>query len=95
LKIYEAMAMQKPVISTSVGAEGLPICDEKDLLIADRPEEFAQAVIRVLTEPALAQRLGERARALVCEKFGWEQAAHSFANICERVVGQRSRRRVA
>jgi len=52
-------------------------------------------VIRLLSEPALAKSLGERARAVVCEKFGWERAARSFAEICERAAGQRARRLVA
>lgn len=95
LKIYEAMAMGKPVVSTSVGAEGLPVRDGEELMIADQPEEFAQTVIRLLCEPALAKSLGESARAVVCEKFGWERAARSFAEICERAAGQRARRLVA
>jgi glycosyltransferase involved in cell wall biosynthesis len=89
------MAMRKPVISTSVGSEGLPVSDGEHLLIADKPEEFARAVIRVLTDSNLSQRLGERARLLVREQFGWDRAARSFAEICERVAGQGTRRRVA
>jgi glycosyltransferase involved in cell wall biosynthesis len=95
LKIYEAMAMGKPVISTTVGAEGLPVRDGEELLIADEPAEFAHAVIRVLRNTHLANRLAERARAVVCDKFGWERAASSFAEICELVAGRRSRRLVA
>jgi sugar transferase (PEP-CTERM/EpsH1 system associated) len=90
LKIYEAMAMGKPVISTSVGAEGLPVRDEAELLLADEPQEFARAVLRVLGDGALARRLGENARAVVCEKFGWDRAARSFTEICDRVAGQRA-----
>lgn len=95
LKIYEAMAMGKPVISTSVGAEGLPVRDGQDLLIADTPAEFARAVIRVLTDTQLADSLGERARAVVCESFGWEHAALQFAQVCERVAEQRMQLRAA
>jgi glycosyltransferase involved in cell wall biosynthesis len=94
LKIYEAMAMGKPVISTSVGAEGLPVRDGEELLIADDPQEFAKAVVRVLRDPSLAKGLGERARAIVCEKFEWEHAANAFARICEGVV-QRAGQRAA
>jgi len=95
LKIYEAMAMAKPVVSTSVGAEGLPVRDNEDLLIADGPDEFARAVVRVLTDSALAKRLSRRARALVCERFGWEHAAARFAEVCELAAGQKSRLRAA
>ncbi|HXG93210.1 MAG TPA: glycosyltransferase family 4 protein [Blastocatellia bacterium] len=95
LKIYEAMAMRKPVISTSVGAEGLPVRDGEELLIADEPDEFARAVIRVLSDAHLAKRLGEQARAAVCERFGWERAASAFAEVCETVAARRARRHAA
>ena len=50
LKIYEAMAMEKPIISTSIGAEGLPLKDGEHLLLADDAENFARSIVRVLTE---------------------------------------------
>jgi len=95
LKIYEAMAMGKPVISTTVGAEGLPIEDGKDLLIADEPEDFVRAVTRLLSDAGLAKRIGKQARTTVCAKFGWEHAADAFMNVCEAIVEKRSRRRAA
>jgi len=95
LKIYEAMAMGKPVVSTSVGAEGLPVRDGHELLIADRPDEFALAVIRLLNDALFANQLGERARKLVCEHFGWDHAANSFAAICEKLAGRGAQQRVA
>src|SRR5262249_31764722 len=49
LKIYEAMAMGLPLISTTIGAEGLPVRDGAELLLADAPEAFAAAVVRILT----------------------------------------------
>lgn len=84
LKIYEAMAMAKPVISTTIGAEGLAVRDGEDLLIADAPQAFAKAVIAVLEEKAFAERLGQMARKVVCEQFGWNRAAQIFAQVCER-----------
>jgi sugar transferase (PEP-CTERM/EpsH1 system associated) len=85
LKIYEAMAMAKPVISTTIGAEGLAVRNGEDLLLADAPQAFAQAVVAVLQEKAFAQKLGRAAREVVCEQFGWPRAAATFAEICERV----------
>ncbi len=85
LKIYEAMAMAKPVISTTIGAEGLAIRNGEDLLIADAPQAFAQAVVAVLQEKAFAERLGQTAREVVCEQFGWNRVAAAFAQVCERV----------
>ena len=84
LKIYEAMAMEKPVISTTVGAEGLPVRDGAELLLADGAEEFAGRVIEVLQNESLAQALGQRAAALVRKEFGWGKVATRFAEICAR-----------
>ncbi|MCA1850383.1 MAG: glycosyltransferase family 4 protein, partial [Acidobacteria bacterium] len=86
LKIYEAMAMEKPVISTTVGAEGLPVRDGAELLVADVPEAFADAVVRVVTNEPFARELGASAAAVVRERFGWDKVAASFAEICQRAV---------
>ena len=89
LKIYEAMAMGKPVISTAIGAEGLPVRDGREILIADDPKTFAQAVVRALTDKALAARMGQMARDVVCERFGWDHAATAFSEVCERAQKRR------
>jgi sugar transferase (PEP-CTERM/EpsH1 system associated) len=86
LKLYEAMAMAKPVISTSIGAEGLPVRAGEDLLIADGPDRFAQAVISVLTDESLAKKIGRQSCAAVREQFGWNRAASTFARVCEAMV---------
>ena len=82
LKIYEAMAMEKPVISTTIGAEGLPVHDGAELLIADDPETFANAVVKVLTGSAFATQLGNSAAQLVRQNFGWPGVAANFADLC-------------
>jgi glycosyltransferase involved in cell wall biosynthesis len=86
LKIYEAMAMEQPIVSTTIGAEGLPVRDGAHLLLADTPQEFAAAVVRVLTDKHLAGALGAGAARLVREEFGWERVAASFAEICLEAV---------
>jgi glycosyltransferase involved in cell wall biosynthesis len=86
LKIYEAMAMEKPVVSTTIGAEGLPLNDGADLLLADTPRAFADAVVRVLTDERLARALGAHAAATVREQFGWEKVAGVFAELCGRAA---------
>jgi glycosyltransferase involved in cell wall biosynthesis len=86
LKIYEAMAMGKPVISTTVGAEGLPIKNNTEILLADTPTSFAEAILRVLKGERLAKELGTNARQLVSENFGWEKVSASFARICEHTI---------
>jgi polysaccharide biosynthesis protein PslH len=90
LKIYEALAMEKPVVSTTVGAEGLPLRDGEDLLIADTPRAFADAVARVLTDAGLARSLGVRAGEKVRAQFGWERVAAVFAEHCARAAAASS-----
>jgi glycosyltransferase involved in cell wall biosynthesis len=88
LKIFEAMAMEKAVVSTTVGAEGLPLSDGVELLLADEPAAFADAVVRVLTDSSYATELGQRAASIVRKNFGWRQVTESFVSICAK--GKRS-----
>ena len=90
LKIYEAMAMEKPIVSTSVGAEGLPVIDGQEILLADTPEAFAGAVVKLLREPSRAAEIGARAAAKVRAEFGWDAVAESFAAICERAISMKT-----
>jgi sugar transferase (PEP-CTERM/EpsH1 system associated) len=78
IKIFEAMAMGKAVVSTTIGAEGLPIHHEKDLILADEPGEFARRVISLMRNPAERDSLGRAARLLVEEKYGWAAAANTL-----------------
>lgn len=88
LKIYEAMAMEKPIVSTSVGAEGLPVRDGIELLLADTPDSFAKAVIRVLKDGELAGQIGKQAARMVRESYGWNGVAAKFADICQQADSQ-------
>lgn len=75
LKIFEAMAAGKAVISTTIGAEGLPTESGRHLLIADSAEDFAAAILRVIREPDLRRRIEREARALVTTHYDWSVAA--------------------
>jgi glycosyltransferase involved in cell wall biosynthesis len=86
LKIYEAMAMEKPVISTTIGAEGLPVRDGAQLLIADDAGTFAEAVMKVLSDAEFATRLGNNAAQLVRQNFGWPGVAATFADLCRAAI---------
>jgi glycosyltransferase involved in cell wall biosynthesis len=90
LKIFEAMAMGMPIISTRVGAEGLPVRDGTDIVLADAPEEFARAAIQLLTQEGRARALGQEASRLVRTRLGWDRATAEFAAICERVTTTRA-----
>ena len=86
LKIFEAMAMEKPIVSTTIGAEGLPVTDGRELRIADTPETFAASVVELLTNAEAARKLGQEAARVVREKFGWDGVAKRFAEICLQSV---------
>lgn len=95
LKIFEAMAMEKPIVSTSIGAEGLPISDGEEILLADTPESFAEAVVRLLGQESFARELGTRAAEKVRAEFGWDIVADSFAAICERAIALKALPKIA
>ncbi len=86
LKILESMALRTPVVATSKGAEGLDVQDGEHLLIADTPQTFADAVIRLLKDPALRRRLTDNAYQLVREKYDWAVIMPRFLDLVERVA---------
>ncbi len=81
LKILEAMAMAKAVVATSLGAEGLAVNAGKELLVADKPADLAQAVLMALQDPQLRARLGERARERVAADYRWENLVPRMASL--------------
>lgn len=83
LKIYEAMAAGVPVVSTTVGAEGLAVRDGEDILLADRPEDFAARCVEIIENETRRQALAAQAAAMVAANFSWEQVARRFAAILE------------
>jgi polysaccharide biosynthesis protein PslH len=86
LKILESMSLGTPVVSTSKGAEGLDVKHEQHLLIADDPQEFAGAVIRLLSDLELRTRLAENGLKLVAEKYNWATNIVKFLNLVERTA---------
>ena len=75
LKIFEAMSAGRAVVSTTIGAEGLPVEHGRHLLLADTPQEFAAAILTLLRDPARRDTLAHNARTLVTERFDWGAAA--------------------
>lgn len=84
IKAFEALAMGRPVVSTTIGVEGLDIADGGHFLAADTAADFAGAVLRLLDDADLRARLARDARALVEEKFSWARVARQFETICAR-----------
>ena len=81
LKIFEAMAMGKAVVSTSIGAEGLPVRHGENILLADTAESFARDVMQLLRDPAMQDRLGCAARRLVEEHYSWSSVATELESV--------------
>jgi glycosyltransferase involved in cell wall biosynthesis len=86
LKIFEAMAMGKAVVSTTVGAEGLPVTPDSDIVIADEPSRFADAVVRLVRDVPARRRIEERARTLVVNGYDWSAVAEDFEHALERTA---------
>ena len=81
LKILESIALGTPVIATGKGAEGLDLEPERHILIADAPETFAAAVVRLLRRPEERQRLAEAAMRQLRAKYDWEVVKYRFLNL--------------
>ncbi len=86
LKILEAMAMGTPVIATSKGIEGIDARHEQHLLIADTPEEYAAATVRLLKDARLRRRLSENAFELVCQRYSWKVIMPRFLKLVQKVA---------
>lgn len=81
VKILNAFAMGLPVISTTLGAEGLDVRDGEHLLIADSAEDFAQAITKVLDNPDLAAKLSQNGRKLVCDRYSWDVVGNQLLDV--------------
>jgi polysaccharide biosynthesis protein PslH len=86
LKIFEAMACGKAVVSTSIGAEGLPVTNGSDLILADNAESFADAVIHVLSDSHDRRRY-EQAAAQLAAQYDWSKVAKQFGAVLQTVSG--------
>jgi polysaccharide biosynthesis protein PslH len=75
LKIFEAMGMARAVVSTTVGAEGLPVTDGRDIVIADTSRDFADGVVTLIRDPARRVQLEQAARDLVVTRYDWSAVA--------------------
>jgi glycosyltransferase involved in cell wall biosynthesis len=92
LKIVEGMAMGKAIVSTALGAEGIDIVNGKDILIADDPTEFADAVLRLLDDPGLAAAIGAEARRVAVQRYAWTAAARRLEDLYQDLLAERDER---
>ena len=86
LKILEAMALRTPVIATSKGAEGLDVEHGKHLLLADTPQEYADAVVMLLRNPDLYKKIADNGYQLIAEKYDWPSVTPHFLHLVERTA---------
>jgi glycosyltransferase involved in cell wall biosynthesis len=92
-KALEAMAAARPIVSTSLGVEGVGVAHEREVLIADTGQEFAAAIVRLAAERAsggeLAQRLGRAGRAFVAEKHTWDRIVPTVEQVYADLAAKR------
>ena len=86
LKIVEAMAMGKAIVSTSIGAEGLACTNGEDIVIADDAPAFAAQVLGLLGDPGRRAELGEKARGLAVRSYAWGVLAGRLDEVYRRMV---------
>ena len=86
LKIFEAMAMGKAVVSTTIGAEGLPVTSGEHVMLADEPVAFADAVVTLMRDYDQRATLEKNARALVLQRYDWSAVAGSLEDALTRIA---------
>jgi glycosyltransferase involved in cell wall biosynthesis len=87
LKLLEAFAYGTPVVTTSLGAEGIDMTADRDALVVDAPDAFADALVGLLTDPARARALALAGRRLVEERYDWQALAPRLEQLYEELAG--------
>jgi glycosyltransferase involved in cell wall biosynthesis len=88
LKLLEAMVMGLAIVSTTVGAEGFPVVNGQELILADEPEQFAGEVLNLLENPARRNRLGSTGRTFAEANYGWEALTPQLEKVYETGLKQ-------
>jgi glycosyltransferase involved in cell wall biosynthesis len=86
IKIFEAMAAGKAIVSTTIGAEGLPVRHGENILLADDAESFAKCVVELLKDRVSCERIGAAARKLVADSYSWHVVAGTMSAALEAVA---------
>lgn len=85
-KLLEAMSMGLPIVTTSLGAEGVEAVSGREMIIADNPDGFAAAVVELLRDDALCRDLGENAREMAVRCFSWDRGVEELEKVLLDVV---------
>jgi glycosyltransferase involved in cell wall biosynthesis len=88
IKVMEAMACEKPVVSTPIGCHGLHLLDGLDALIRDSSEAFADAIVELLADGGLREQIGLQGRRTVEARFSWESIADAAYGSYERIMAR-------
>ncbi|MCE9560478.1 MAG: glycosyltransferase family 4 protein [Planctomycetes bacterium] len=86
LKILEALAMETPVISTRVGAEGLTLMPNRDLIVTETPSEMTDRILEAIRNPEELQETAERGRRRVLARYSWEPLADKLEHVWQSVA---------
>jgi glycosyltransferase involved in cell wall biosynthesis len=86
VRILDMFALAMPVVTTTVGLEGIEAEQGKEVLVADTPDEFATAVIRLIQDEGLQARLAAHGRRLAEERYDWRAALHALNDIYKETV---------
>lgn len=92
MKVYESMAARVPMVSTSVGMEGLACIPDRDIIVGDTPEAFAARCIELLDSPELASRIAANAFDLVNRECSWDAVSKQFEDVLVAVAAERRRK---
>ena len=85
IKILEAMALGKTIISTSIGASGINYSDKKNILIADTPEQFANQIIWCFENPFESRKIGENAKDNILENYNTKKIAENLSSFLNKI----------
>jgi polysaccharide biosynthesis protein PslH len=86
VKIFEGMAAGLPIVSTRIGAEGLPVRDGENIFLADSPEHITEKISMLLQNAELRTKMGASAAQFVTEHYSWESATRVFEEFCRRAI---------
>lgn len=86
VKILNELAMGRPVVSTTLGAEGIDVAHEENILLADEPQTFAECVLRLLRDEPLWHKLTASGRRLVEERYAWPRIYERLASALNEAI---------
>ena len=90
LKILEALAMRKPIVSTSIGAEGLHVSHNENILLADSPQQFVESIQMILTNEQMRESMADKGQRLVEQQYSWDSIAHDLELFLKSINSNKS-----